>query len=227
MFATLARDADIVVESFRPGVAAALGVDAPSLLALRPALVYASISGYGQHGPRAGAAGHDINYLGYAGVLEQTGAAGGPPALGNLQVADLLGGAVAAIAILAAFAAARTGRGRAIDVAMADAALAHNVFALHALQQAGSTRPRGEDLLTGGVPCYGVYATADGRYVAVGALEAKFWTLLCRTLGRHDLVDAHLDTGARACGGAKRCARRSRASRSRTGAPCSTASTAA
>ncbi len=196
-FFALARGADVVVESFRPGVVAALGIGYGAVSALRPSIVYASISGYGQSGPRAKLAGHDINYLGYAGVLDQTGARGGPPALSNLQVADLLGGALAgATAILAAVVGAmRTGRGRYVDVAMADGALAHNVFALHALEQEGATRPRGEDLLTGGVPCYGVYPTKDGRWLAVGALEAKFWRSLCATIGRDDLVAGQFATG--------------------------------
>jgi crotonobetainyl-CoA:carnitine CoA-transferase CaiB-like acyl-CoA transferase len=196
-FLALVRTADVVVESFRPGVMAALHLDYAMLSAANPRIVCASISGYGQDGPRAGKAGHDINYLGYAGVLDQTGAAGGPPALCNLQIADLLGGAAsAAIAILASLVRAqRSGRGAYIDVAMADAALAHNIFALHALEQHGRTLPRGEDLLTGGVPCYGVYGTADGRWLAVGALEAKFWRALCAAIGREDLLPHGLATG--------------------------------
>jgi crotonobetainyl-CoA:carnitine CoA-transferase CaiB-like acyl-CoA transferase len=196
-FIALAKAADVLVESFRPGVVAGLGVDYEAIAAVNPRIVYASISGYGQHGPRAQAAGHDINYLGYAGVLDQTGTHGGPPALCNLQIADLLGGAAsAAIGILAALVGAqRTGRGRYVDVAMADAALAHNIFALHALTQWGRTLPRGGDLLTGGVPCYGVYGTQDGRWLAVGALEDKFWRSLCATIGRPDLA-----TGAFALG---------------------------
>jgi alpha-methylacyl-CoA racemase len=196
-FLALARTADVIVESFRPGVVAALGVDHATVAALNPRIVYASITGYGQHGPRAAQAGHDINYLGYAGVLDQTGAAGGPPVLGNLQIADLLGGAAsAAIGILAALlSAARTGNGRRIDVAMADATLAHNIFALHALEQWGHTRPRGEDLLSGGVPCYGVYPTADGRYLAVGALEPKFWHALCDAIDRPDLIERQFAQG--------------------------------
>jgi crotonobetainyl-CoA:carnitine CoA-transferase CaiB-like acyl-CoA transferase len=201
-FLALSRNADVIVESFRPGVVANLGVDYATIAANNPRIVYASISGYGQTGPRAQAAGHDINYLGYAGVLEQTGTRNAAPALSNLQVADLLGGAAsAAIAILAALVGAqRTGRGRHVDVAMADAALAHNIFALHALTQWGRTLPRGEDLLTGGVPCYGVYGTQDGRWLAVGALEDKFWQTLCATIERPDLARGGLavgDEGAR------------------------------
>jgi crotonobetainyl-CoA:carnitine CoA-transferase CaiB-like acyl-CoA transferase len=196
-FFALARGADVVVESFRPGVVAALGVGHEAVRAARPSMVYASISGYGQTGPRRGMAGHDINYLGYAGVLDQTGARGGPPALANLQIADLLGGALsAAVAILAAVVGAqRTGRGRAIDVAMADGAFAHNIFALHAIEQEGRSLPRGEDLLTGGVPCYGVYPTKDGRWLAVGALEGKFWRAMCATIAREDLVAGQFASG--------------------------------
>ncbi|MEP7061784.1 MAG: CaiB/BaiF CoA-transferase family protein [Betaproteobacteria bacterium] len=198
----LARNADVVVESFRPGVMASLRLGYATLAGVNPRLVQASISGYGQHGPRAAMAGHDINYLGYAGVLDQTGNAGGAPALCNLQVADLLGGAAcAAIAILAAlFGAARNGRGNHVDVAMADAVLAHQHFALQALTVHGHTLPRGDDLLSGGVPCYGVYPTADGRFVAVGALEHKFWAKLCATIGGDHLAASGLatgDTGAR------------------------------
>jgi alpha-methylacyl-CoA racemase len=193
----LVAHADVVVESFRPGVMPSLGLDAATLRARHPRLVYASISGYGQDGPRARTAGHDINYLGYAGVLEQTGGAGGAPALCNLQVADLLGGAAcAAIAVLGALVGvARTGRGATIDVSMTDAVLAHQHFALQALTLHGHTLARGADLLTGGVPCYGVYATSDSRFVAVGALEDKFWRALCRELGRDDLGDHGLARG--------------------------------
>ena len=197
-FAALLARADVVVESFRPGVLDALGFGCERVRRDWPSIVYASITGYGQTGPRAMAAGHDINYLGYAGVLDQTGTRGGPPALSNLQIADLLGGAMtAAVAILAALVGARaTGRGRRVDVAMADGSLAHNIFALHALEQQGRTAPRGEDLLTGGVPCYGVYPTKDGRWLAVGALEEKFWREVCATIERPDLVAGGLATGA-------------------------------
>ena len=197
-FFALAQRADAIVESFRPGVVAGLGIDYESVARVNPRIVYASISGYGQTGPRAPEAGHDINYLGVAGVLDQIGSRGGAPALSNLQIADLLGGAAStAIAILAALLGAqRSGRGQSIDVAMADASLAHNIFALHALEQWGRVAPRGADFLTGGVPCYGVYPTSDGRWLAVGALEEKFWKALCDALDRPDLVPGRLAVGA-------------------------------
>ena len=196
-FVALARRADVIVEGFRPGVVRSLGIDYETLRAANPRLVYCSLSGYGQTGPRASAAGHDVNYLGYAGVLHDTGTRGGTPALANLQIADLLGGAAsAAIGILGALVGAQLqGVGRYVDVAMADAVLAHQVFALGALEDTGGVAPRGEDLLTGGFACYGVYETRDGRWLAVGALEAKFWRLLCETLARPDLADLQFATG--------------------------------
>ncbi len=196
-FLRLAQRADVIVESFRPGVVDRLGIGYAAVAAANPRIVYCSITGYGQTGPYRDRPGHDINYLGYAGVLDQTGTAGGPPALSNLQIADLLGGALnASTAILAAlFAAARTGNGTHVDVAMTEGSLAHNIFALHAIQTFGRAQPRGSDLLTGGVPCYGIYATLDGRHLAVGALEHKFWRALCEALERPDLIVGQLATG--------------------------------
>jgi crotonobetainyl-CoA:carnitine CoA-transferase CaiB-like acyl-CoA transferase len=196
-FLALAKEADVIVEGFRPGVVAALRIDYDTIRAINPRVVYCSLSGYGQTGPRATVAGHDINYLGYAGTLNYTGQRGGAPALANLQIADLLGGAAtAAIGILAAlYGALRSTRGRYIDVAMADAVLAHQIFLLSALEDEGSVAERGDDLLTGGVPCYGVYSTFDGRWLAVGALEAKFWKALCKALGRPDLAPLQFATG--------------------------------
>jgi crotonobetainyl-CoA:carnitine CoA-transferase CaiB-like acyl-CoA transferase len=199
VFQRLTLTADVVIEGFRPGVMNKLGIGYAALSALNPRLVFCSISGYGQTGPYAQRAGHDINYIGYAGVLDQIGEAGRAPAVPNFQIGDLLGGALTPlVGLLAAVIDARaTGRGRQIDVAMTDAVLAHAVFPLAGMLARRAPPPRGADLLSGGVPCYGVYATADGRYMAVGALERKFWELLCDTLGRPDLKPIHLDFGAK------------------------------
>ncbi|PKO59785.1 MAG: carnitine dehydratase [Betaproteobacteria bacterium HGW-Betaproteobacteria-13] len=198
VFLRLVETADAVVEGFRPGVMDKLGLGYAQLAEINPRLVFCSITGYGQTGPYALRAGHDINYIGYAGVLDQIGVAGGAPAISNLQIGDLLGGTMAAVVgmLVALLDARSSGRGRHVDVAMTDAALAHAIFPLVEVLAQGAVHPRGEDLLTGGVPCYGVYETADGRHMAVGALEEKFWYLLCDTLGRPDLKPAHLDTGA-------------------------------
>lgn len=197
LFLRLVETADALVEGFRPGVMDKLGFGYEALAAINPRLVYCSISGYGQTGPYAQRAGHDINYIGYAGVLDQIGGAGCAPAIPNLQIGDLLGGTMsAAMGVLVALIDARgSGLGRHVDVAMTDAALAHAIFPLVEVLAHGQVRPRGEDLLTGGVPCYGVYETADGGHMAVGALEEKFWQLLCDTLERPDLKPAHLATG--------------------------------
>jgi len=199
VFRRLTLSADVVIEGFRPGVMDKLGIGYEALAELNPRLVFCSISGYGQDGPYAQRAGHDINYIGYAGVLDQIGAAGGPPAVPNFQIGDLLGGAlVPLVGLLASVIDARaSGRGRKVDVAMADAVFAHAVFPLAGLLARLAPPPRGADLLSGGVPCYGVYATADGRHMAVGALEKKFWELLCDTLGRPDLKPFHLAFGTK------------------------------
>ncbi len=199
VFLRLAKTADAVIEGFRPGVMDKLGIGYAALAEINPRLVFCSITGYGQTGPYALRAGHDINYIGLAGVLDQIGAAGGPPVVPNFQIGDLLGGALTPlVGLLAAVLDARaTGRGRYVDVAMTDAVFAHAVFPLAGLLARLAPPPRGADLLSGGVPCYGVYATADGHYMAVGALERKFWELLCDTIGRPELKPFHLAFGAK------------------------------
>jgi crotonobetainyl-CoA:carnitine CoA-transferase CaiB-like acyl-CoA transferase len=187
----------LIVEGFRPGVVDKLGIGYAVVRAINPRIVYASITGYGQDGPWRQRAGHDINFLAISGVLDQIGCRGGAPALPNLQIGDLLGGALTPlVGLLAAVIGARTtGVGRYIDVAMTDAVLAHAVVPLLAVLATGLVAPRGDDMLSGGVPCYAVYATADERYLAVGALEPKFWKLFCATLACPDLVPYGLATG--------------------------------
>jgi alpha-methylacyl-CoA racemase len=194
----LARDADVLVEGFRPGVMQRLGLGWEQLSGLNPRLVYCAITGYGQDGPRSRAAGHDINYIGYAGVLDQVGAPGGPPVIPNFQVADLLGGSLAPLmGVLAALVDARaSGIGRMVDVAMADAVLAHAVLPLAGYLDQGRASPRGEAVLSGALACYNVYRAGDGGWLAVGALERKFWDALCDALGCADLKPVHLARGA-------------------------------
>lgn len=188
----LCRDADVLVEGFRPGVMARLGVGYAQVRAVNPRIVYCSLSGFGQTGPLRDQPGHDLNYGALTGVVDQIGTADNP-ALSNLPVADLLGGTMTAVmGILAAlFDAARTGQGRHVDVAIADGVLAHAVLPLAALNQHGHVPPAGQGTLTGGLACYAVYRTADERFVAVGALERKFWEALCRRIERQDLAALH------------------------------------
>lgn len=196
-FLRMVETADVVVESFRPGVMSKLGVGWETLRERNPRLVMCAISGYGMDGPFAQLAGHDINYIGLAGMLEQNVGPDGVPALPNLQVGDLLGGAQAAVqGILAALVGAKaSGKGRFVDVSMTDAVFAHNIMPLVAVNNFGRPAQPGRDLLTGGVPCYNVYRTADGRFMAVGALELKFWESCCDVLERPDLKKRHWSLG--------------------------------
>jgi len=191
----LVAGADVLVESFRPGVMERLGVGYATLAACNPRLVYCAITGYGQDGPWAARAGHDLNYIAQAGVLERTGSVDGElPAIPALQIGDLLGGALNALAaILAALLRARIrGEGAFVDVAMADGVLAHNLFPLFDLLAGAAPQPRGGERLTGGRANYAVYRTRDGRHLAVAALEEKFWASFCAAAGRPDLVAADL-----------------------------------
>ena len=196
----LVRTADVLVEGFRPGVMDRLGVGYATLSALNPKLVFCSITGYGQDGPYRDEPGHDLNYCALAGVTDQIGRAGEPPALSNLPVADLLGGSLtAAMGLLAAlFDAQRTGLGRHVDIAIADSVLAHAVVPMISVLRHGHAQPAGSDKLSGGLACYGLYRTQDGRHLAVGALERKFWDRFCEVLGRDDLKPQHLPAGAAA-----------------------------
>ncbi|MDR5813118.1 CaiB/BaiF CoA-transferase family protein [Caballeronia sp. LZ033] len=194
----LARDADILVESFRPAVMARLGVGDEVLREANPKLVYCAITGFGAEGPFAHKAGHDLNYIAYAGVLDQLAARDGTPIAPNFQLADLLGGALTAVTemLAAAWQVARGGAGRRIDISMTHAMHAHNVMAHIALANEDPAVTRaGAGLLNGGVPCYDVYRTRDERFIAVGALELKFWRTLCEALGRPDWAGRHWSLG--------------------------------
>ena len=183
-FKRLVATADVVLESFRPGVMDRLGCGYEELKKINPKLVYAALTGYGQSGPYRDWAGHDINYLAVAGVLEQFGNAGGPPQQINLQVADLAGGALTcAIGILAALVGARaSGVGTFVDVSMTDGSAAMQVIALASLREHGKTFARGGDILSGALPNYAIYKCRDGKYLAVGALEPKFLKRLGQVL---------------------------------------------
>ena len=186
----LAGTADVLVESFRPGVMARLGVGYEVLSAMNPRLVYCAITGYGQDGPYRDLVGHDINYLGYGGVLSMTGSPGGPPVIPGVQVGDLGGGGMlGAIGILAALLdRSMTGRGRFVDTSMLDGVISW--LSIHAgdYLATGKAPERGMGPLTGGYACYRVYRTGDEHYLTVGALEPQFWEALCNRLGCPDLI---------------------------------------
>ena len=191
-FLRMVERADVVVESFRPGVMDRLGIGYAALRAKNPKVVLCSISGYGATGPYVERAGHDLNYVGLAGVLAMGAeAAGRAPAMPGVQIADLAGGALwSATAILGALVGReRTGEGAHLDISMTEGALALLAAEIGNMD-CGAQPTRGTETLNGGLACYGVYRTADDRYLAVGALEPKFWLAFNAAIGRKgDLSD--------------------------------------
>ena len=195
-FLDLARGADVVVESFRPGVVDRLGIGYGAVRAANEGVVYCSTSGYGQTGPRRDWAGHDLNYLAVSGYLHCSGRDGdGVPALPGATVADIAaGGMHAALAIMAALLRReRSGRGEHLDVSVADGAL--GMMALYADEHlaTGAEPGPGHYILTGRYACYDIYACADGEFLSVAAIEPAFWANLCHALGLEEYVDAQTD----------------------------------
>jgi len=195
-FLDLAADADVMIESFRPGVVAKLGIGYDAVKARNPAIVYCSTSGYGQTGPRSQWAGHDLNYLAVTGFLASTQprAAGGPPIPGA-TVADSAGGGMhAVIAILAALVQrGASGQGTYLDVSVADGVLALMALPVDEYLATGATP---HNVLTGRYACYDTYQAADGRWLAVAAIEPRFWANLCRLVGLEQWADRQTDDTA-------------------------------
>ncbi|HWE53184.1 MAG TPA: CoA transferase [Bryobacteraceae bacterium] len=189
-FLRLARSADVLLEGFRPGVMDRLGLGYASLEAENPRLIYASLTGYGSEGKYAQLAGHDINYLALSGVLDVIGAKDGPPVVPGVQIADLAGGSQPAIIgiLLALEVRHRTGRGQRVEASMFASSTGLMAIPQSTFEATGKAPQRGGDLLSGGFACYRVYAAAAGSYVAVGALEPRFWGNLCRELGCEHLT---------------------------------------
>jgi crotonobetainyl-CoA:carnitine CoA-transferase CaiB-like acyl-CoA transferase len=190
----LVRDADVLLESFRPGVLDRLGVGYERLRAENPRLVYCAITGYGQEGPARERSGHDMNYLGLNGLLGLTGEPDGPPVQSAGQIADLGGGALmAALAVLIALREReRSGEGQMVDCSMFDGSLSWLALVAAETLATGKAPARGRTHLAGGIICYRPYRCADG-YVTLGALEPKFWAEFCRGVGREDLLEHALD----------------------------------
>lgn len=193
----LAAGVDVLVEGFRPGVTDRLGVGYEAVRAVNPAIVYCSITGYGADGPLATEAGHDVNYVGRAGLLSVTGV-DGRPAIPGVQVGDLAGGSLLGVAgLLAALVRAqRTGEGDHVDVSMTDGAFALHAVLLGAFFAEGRVPAIAGEMLNGRNPCYALYECADARYLTVGALEPPFWRALCETVGRPDLLSTQFDPAA-------------------------------
>ena len=195
-FLELVRGADVVLESYRPGVMKRLGLDFEALRAIHPRIILCSTSGYGQDGPAAQWAGHDINYLAVGGYLHTSGRrADGQPPLPGATVADsAAGGMHAAIAIFAALLRReKTGEGEWLDVAVADGVLQLTSLYVDQFLATGAKPSPGHDILTGRYACYETYACADGRWLAVGAIEPAFYANLCKALGCEQWLESQHD----------------------------------
>lgn len=190
----LAVEYDLLIESFRPGVMDRLGVGYEDLKKVNPAIIYCSSTGFGQTGPYKMRVGHDINYLGYSGILACTGEQTGKPIIPGIPIGDMAGGGIfTAMVILSAIVwRERTGRGQYIDVSQADVLVSlniRNIAEVLAQRKGRTSRPvdlRGFSL------CYNVYKTSDGKFVAIGSVEPKFWRNFCKIVGREDWVENHL-----------------------------------
>jgi len=187
----LAAQADVLIEGFRPGVMQRLGLDYETLRRVNERLIYASLTGYGQTGPYAAMAGHDINYIALGGLLDITGAIPGA------QIADLAGGSMQAVIgiLLALEARHKTGRGQFVDVAMLEGVRWLLTLPLAVYSATGEIPRAGDTRLSGRYACYQTYQASDGRWLAVGALEPKFWEAFCERLGRQELITTQYEEG--------------------------------
>lgn len=192
-FYELVGTADVVLEGFRPGVVDRLGIDYGTLRAHNDDLVYCSLSGYGQTGPYADRVGHDVNFVGLAGLLDVTRKdETTKPQMPGYQLADLGGGLFAAFAIVGALLSRELGHGgEYVDVSMTDVVASFSQSIAGEALTGGDPRP-GQTPLIGGYPWYDVYETADGRYLTLGALEPRFWRTFCTEVDREDLLGLHM-----------------------------------
>jgi len=189
-FLEMVDEADVIVESFRPGVMDKLNLSYETLKRRNPKLIYCAITGYGQTGPYKHKPGHDLNYISYAGLLDLMGEQGRSPIVPATQIADIGAGALpATIGILIAlYHQRKTGEGQFVDIGMMDGVISWLQTVLPDYLATGILPSRGEQMLDGGFANYNVYETKDGRYLAVGAVEEKFWRKFCETIGREDFI---------------------------------------
>lgn len=199
IFFKLIRDADVLMEGFRPGVTKRLGIDYETLKKVNSRIIYCSITGYGQNGPYKDMAGHDVNYLSFAGILDLIGEKDGSPYIPGIQIADLVGGGMnAAIGILLALVArGKSGKGQYIDISMTDGMVGLLPIPLYLFQRHGKVPQRSDTFLSHRYACYNVYETADERYISIGAVENRFWQNLCDLLGVPEYAPLQYDDSHR------------------------------
>ncbi len=190
VFEQLVKQVDVVVEGFRPGVAARLGMDYDSLSKLKQDIICVSLSGLGQEGPYSQIAAHDLNYQSLAGIPHMTGDVNGPPKIPGNAIADDAGGISAALSIMIAmFHKERTGEGQYVDFAMVDTLLNMMLLQLNEVQESGESTRRGQTTLSGQYAFYNIYECADGKSLSLGAFEPWFWENLCQLIGVPEFAD--------------------------------------
>ena len=194
IFLKLAANADVILEGFKPGSVKKWKIDYESICAVRPDIVYCSLSGYGQTGPYSARAGHDLNYLAISGALQLNARPGETPIPYSLTAADLSGGMLAAIAILSAvIGRAGSGQGMYLDMALFDGAMSWITPLAGAAFFGGLDVTSGSHPFMGGQPCYNVYKTSDGKYLTLAAIEPTFWADFCKVIDRNDLISRQFD----------------------------------
>jgi crotonobetainyl-CoA:carnitine CoA-transferase CaiB-like acyl-CoA transferase len=186
VFFQLVKNADLVIEQFRPGVLDGLGMGYFEAIKGNPRIIYVSLSGYGQKGPYAQRAGHDVNYVGYAGIAGATGSEKGGLTLPGVQIADVAGGAYMTViaALSALWSREKTGAGQKVDVSMLDGTMPLISLQMAHYWATGQNLPPWQLPLSGGVAFYGIYKCADGKYITLGAIEPKFWKRFCEVVGK-------------------------------------------
>ena len=192
----LVKEYDVLFESFRPGVMKKLGVSYENLKEVNPRLIFCSSTGYGQDGPYSNRPGHDMNYIGVAGILEATGRHTGAPVIPGIPVADMSVGIFSAFSILAAIISRQnSGKGQYLDISMTDCMVSYNM--VNIASYIASQQPQGTEILgiAGETPCYNVFKTKDGKFISLGNIEDKFWINLLKLIGREDLAEYQFATG--------------------------------
>lgn len=193
IFKKMAKNADVILESFRPGVMDRLGIGYEEISKINEGIVYCSLTGYGQTGPYRNLPGHDVNFIGYSGILGLIGHKDGKPVVPGVQIADLGGGALVALSgiSMALLHKERTGKGQYIDVSMLDGAVTWLYTAVSDYFASGEIPERGKNRLDGKFAFYNVYETKDHKYLSVGASETKFWKNICELVGKPEWIELH------------------------------------
>lgn len=199
IFLRLVKNADVLIEGFRPGVVDRLGVDYDTICRVNPGIIYCSITGYGQTGPYRDRPGHDVNFMSLSGVLGLIGEADRPPSIPGIQIADIAGGGMnAAIGILMAlYAREKTGQGQCIDISMTDCMVGMMPVPLFFKKLIGQSPRRAEGILSHRYAFYNTYETSDGGYISIGALEPRFWKTFCEKMDLTDYIPLQFDEARR------------------------------